>query len=164
MDALNLDLRATDIVALFETNKTQRQTFVTMVIDSLTNGDVDPLKIHLQVKCMEDIIADLKEDATYRELVLNAAQTNGKSFEYQNAKIEVREVGTKYDFSGCDDPVYNELAYQAKVSAAALKARETVLKAIPITGMVITDESTGETNKVYPPAKSSTTSVVVTLK
>lgn len=159
-----LDLRATDIVALFETNKTQRQTFVTMVIDSLNNGDVDPLKLHLQVKCMEDIIAALKEDATYRDHVLDAAQRNGKSFEYQHAKIEVREVGTKYDFSGCDDPVYHELAQQAKDAASALKGREAVLKAIPATGMVITDEATGETNKVYPPTKSSTTSVVVTLK
>lgn len=159
-----LDLRATDIVALFETSKQQRQTFVTMVIDSLTNGDVDPLKLHLQVKCMEDIIAALKEDATYKEQVLDAAQANGKSFEYQNAKIEIREVGTKYDYSKCDDPTYNELAQQNEATKAALKARETVLKAIPITGMVITDEATGETNKVYPPAKSSTTSVVVTLK
>jgi hypothetical protein len=41
---------------------------------------------------------------------------------------------------------------------------EDFLKKVPHTGLDIINEFTGEVNKVYPPAKSSTTSVAVSLK
>ncbi len=160
-----LNLAPTSVVALFETNKVQRQSFVTMLIDSLDNGNVDPLKIHLQVKCMEDIIKQLNESPTYKEAVLSKAQTYAsKEFDFINSKISIREVGTKYDFSNCEDPIYSQLETQSKELSEKLKQRAEFLKKAPSEGTVIVDEQTGETTKVFPPSKTSTTSVVVSLK
>lgn len=158
-----LQMQPSSIVALFQTDKQQRATFVTMLIDSITSGKVDPLQIHLQVKCMEDIIAQLKDAPEYKQSVLSAAEANGKSFAYQSAKVDIREVGTKYDYSQCNDTEINELTIQVDALNAKLKARQKFLQQAPIEGVNIVDVN-GEVKTVYPPAKSSTTSVVVTLK
>lgn len=159
------ELTTTSILSLFETNKEQRQDFAIRVVEALDNGSVDPLKVHLQVKCMEDIIKLLNANTRYKGHVLDAASTYGqKSFEYQNSKLEIKEVGVKYDFSKCEDPTLISLYSKQSEIDAAIKARETMLKTIPSKGMIITDDETGETFTAYPPAKSSSTSVAITLK
>lgn len=158
-------LTTTSILSLFETTKVERQDFATRVVEALDNGQVEPLKVHLQVKCMEDIIKLLNANTRYKSAVLEAAQVYGqKSFEFQNSKVEIKEIGTKYDFSKCSDPVLSSLYEQQGKIDEAVKARETMLKTISEKGMIITDEESGETFTVYPPAKSSTTSVAITLK
>ena len=52
-----LEMQPTSIVALFQTNKEQRQSFASQVIQSVTEGNVNPLNVHLQLKAMEDIIS-----------------------------------------------------------------------------------------------------------
>jgi hypothetical protein len=159
------ELTTTSLLALFETNKEQRMDFVLRVIDALDSGTVDPLKIHLQVKCMEGIVKGLNENTVYKSHVLDAAEKQGqKSFEFHNSKMEIKEVGVKYDFSKCEDVGLNAMYEKQVQLSEAIKQRETLLKSVPAKGMTITDEDTGETYTVYPPAKSSTTSVAVTLK
>lgn len=158
------ELTTTSILALFQTSKEERQSFTLSLINEIEQGSVDPLKIHLQVKCMEDIIKLLNSNTVYKKLVLEAAEKYGqKSFDYQNSKVEIKETGTKYDFDKCADPVYQMLSQRAESAAADLKQRETFLKTVPSKGIeLITDD--GEAVTVYPPSKSSTTSIAVTLK
>ena len=157
-------LSTISILSLFETNKDQRQSFALGVVNALDNGEVDPLKIHLQVKCMEDIIKLLNTNTNYKKSVLEAAEVYGqKSFEFQHSKVEIKEVGTKYDFSQCSDPVLERLHDQQKELNEAVKARETMLKTVPAKGLELVTED-GEVITVYPPSKSSTTSVAITLK
>lgn len=171
------ELTTTSILSLFETTKVERQDFVIGVVEALDNGNVDPLKIHLQVKCMEDIITQLTSmdekknkgsihfAKKYRDHLLTSVQAYGKkSFEFQNSKVEIKETGTKYDFSKCEDPILNGLYAKQAEFDLAVKAREAMLKTISEKGMIITDEESGETFTVYPPSKSSTTSVAITLK
>ena len=159
------ELSTTSILSLFETNKEQRQSFALAVVDALDNGNVDPLKVHLQVKCMEDIIKTLNANTNYRNAVLDAAGAYGqKTFEFQNSKVEIKETGVKYDYSKCEDVVLNRLYEESEKLAGIIKARETMLKATSEKGMTVVDELTGEAFTVYPPAKSSTTSVAITLK
>ena len=159
------EMTSTSILSLFETNKEQRQSFCLGVIEALDNGQVDPLKVHLQVKCLEDIIKQLNANSNYKLAVLDAATQQGqKTFEFQNSKFEIKEVGTKYDFSKCEDAVLVRLHSKQEELDKEVKARETLLKSVSPKGMIVTDEETGETFTVYPPSKSSTTSVAVTLK
>lgn len=159
------ELTTTSILSLFETTKVERQEFAIRVVEALDNGNVEPLKVHLQVKCMEDIIKLLNSNTKYKTHILEAAQVyNQKSFDFQNAKVEIKEMGTKYDFSLCNDPVLNGLYAKQCEFDALVKARETMLKTISEKGMIITDDESGETFTVYPPAKTSTTSVAITLK
>lgn len=158
------ELTTTSILSLFETNKEQRQDFAMRVVDSLDEGKAEPLKVHLQVKCMEDIIKLLNTNTRYKDHVLEAAKVYGeKSFQFQNSKVEIKEVGTKYDFSQCNDREIIELTEEQEKIAVKIKARETLLKALPLEGIDRVDEN-GEVVRIYPPSKSSTTSVAITLK
>lgn len=159
------ELTTTSILSLFETNKEQRQSFALGIIDALQAGEVDPLKVHLQVKCMESIIKLINENTIYKQSVLEAAEKHGqKSFEYMNSKVEIKEVGTKYDYSRCNDRQWELLDSNERSAAFYLKERESFLKTVPAQGLEIVDKITGEMVTIYPPSKSSTTSVAITLK
>ena len=158
------ELSTTNILSLFNTNKAQRATFVEDVIAKLEAEEVEPLKIHTYLKSIEDISKQLTDHKTYREYLLNAAEKHGKKFQYQNAEFSIKEVGTSYNFDNCNDPELVELLQQSESIKEKLKTRQDFLKKVPISGMAIIDESTGETYKVYPPFKTSTTAVAVSLR
>lgn len=172
-----IELSTTSILSLFETDKEQRKSFVWGVVQALENGQVDPLKVHLHVKCMEKIIEGLtstdekknKDTAAaakrYRELVVEAAEKFGtKEFEFMNAKVKIGETGTKYDYSQCGDPELAEWAKQHKELSDKIKARQELLQKVSEKGMPMIYENTGEVFTAYPAAKSSTTNVIITLK
>lgn len=159
------ELTTTSILSLFETTKEQRQSFALGIIDALQAGEVDPLKVHLQVKCMESIIKLLNENTIYKQSILEAAEKHGqKSFEYMNSKVEIRETGVKYDFEKCNDKEWEFLDSHSKAIDNDLKEREKFLKTVSAKGLEIVDKFTGELVTIYPPSKSSTTSVAITLK
>ena len=159
------ELSTTSILSLFETDKQQRESFVNDLINRIDNGEIDPLRVHLQVKCVEDITKLINSNTNYKSAVLEASENQGqKSFQFHNAKFEIKEVGVKYDFSKCEDIVLNRLYDEQERINKLVKYRETMLKTVSENGMIVTDEETGETFTVYPPSKSSTTSVAVTLK
>lgn len=149
-------------LSLFETSKAERQEFAIQVTNNLMEGLADPLKVHLQVKCMEDIIKQLTSNSVYKDLVVTEAQKYGKSFEQFNAKFEVKEMGVKYDYSNCEDPILRDLEDKLADIEKQLKDRQTMLKTVPESGMEIVCNE--ELVKVYPPSKSSTTTVTVNLK
>jgi hypothetical protein len=149
-------------LSLFETTKENRQNFVSQLIDGLNNGYADPLKIHLQVKCMEDLIKRITSSDEYKEYCLTEAAKYGRSFEYHNSKFEVKEMGIKYDYTKCNDPVLWDIEVRMIELENKLKERQKFLKSVPLSGVQIL--SNDELVTIYPPTKISTTSVSVTLK
>ena len=148
-------------LSLFETTKAERQDFAQSVVNGLKEGLSDPLKVHLQVKCMEDLIKQITSHPDYKDLTLNEAAKYGKSFEHYNAKFEIKEMGVKYDYSNCGDPIYNQLAEELAELEKKVKDRQAFLKAVqPGTELLIEDEVI----VLYPPIKTSTTSITVNLK
>lgn len=155
-------LTTTSILGLFQTDKAQRFSFVRDVINRILVGDADPIKVHLQVKAMEEIIKEITSDPQYRDALLDESAKYGRTFERYNGKFSIKETGTRYDYSQCGDPDLAEL-YQKKAELdAKIKAREAFIKMLPVEGIDIVTED-GELRKIYPPAKSSTTSVTVSL-
>lgn len=159
-----VEMTPISILRLLETTKEQRSTFVTGVLDKLEQGSVDPLETLLQIKCMEELVKQLTGNDVFRNYVLEAAQKEGKSFAFHNAKFDIRETGVKYDFSRCGDVQWELMDSQINGLKEQVKARETFLKTVPVAGLLVTDEFSGETTKIFPPSKISTTSVAVTLK
>jgi hypothetical protein len=157
-----MNLITTTDLSLFETTKAERQDFAQSVIKGIKDGLSDPLKVHYQVKCMEDIIKNITGDAEYKSMTLDEAAKYGKTFDHYNAKFEVKEMGVKYDYSVCNDPVYNKLKAQLTVLEDEVKSREKYLKAIPTTGVETLLED--EVITLYPPNKTSTTTITVNLK
>jgi hypothetical protein len=129
------------------------------------------------MKCIEEVVKQLTSMPAYKAIVLDDAEKHGKSFQYHNAKVDIREVGVKYDYSGCGSSILAELYRKQEAINDEIKEWEAYLKAIPASGVVnfvqkryenpdgsVVIESTGEVETHYPPAKTSTTSVAVTLK
>ena len=163
-------ITSTNILSLMETTKEQRTSFVNDVITRIENGEVDALKIHCQVKSMESILELFTDKKTatgkaYSGLVLEeASKQGGKSFDFYNAKFQIKEAGTVYDWTVCEDMELNDLLIKLDVIKSDIKSKQEFLKNVKPEGMLITDEATGDTYKVYPPSKSSTTVVSVSIK
>jgi hypothetical protein len=153
-------ITTTGILSLLETNKEQRKSFTEDLVTRLSNGEINPLHCHMQLKCMEEVVTNTIKDERYSKMLLDEAEKHGKSFEMYNAEFQIKETGTKYDYSICEDVVYNELMKQKEDIEAKIKARQKFLQNIPESG--IADPDNG--NMIYRAAKSSTTSVTTKLK
>jgi hypothetical protein len=74
----------------------------------------------------------------------------------------VKEVGVSYDYSS--DRVWAELNKTVAEATATRKAQESLLRTIPYEGRIMMDEGTGEEYRVYPPAKSASDGVTLSVK
>lgn len=171
----NLQVDTKEVLGLFDTNKEQRKIFIAEVVQNMREGNADPLKVHLQVKAMEEIITGLTSTdekknknfalaIDYKNMLLEAAEKHGKKFTLHNAEFSIKEVGTVYDWTKCEDPELNAMLLAMDELKEKIKAKQDFLKTLSVEGLMITKEESGDTFKVYPPAKSSTTSVAVSLK
>lgn len=172
----SLQLSPESILPLFDTTKEQRSQFVEQIVAAIEDGQFDPLKIHVQIKAMEDIITGLTSTdekknkrniefaRKYKAIVLDASEKHGKSFQIHNSGFKITETGVKYNYSDCNDSIINDLYAEMESLKAAISERELFLKNAPISGVMIVDQETGETTTIYPPSKTSTTSVTITLK
>ena len=129
-----MNLSVTNL-SLFETSKVERQSFTEAIVHNLMEGLADPLKVHLQVKCMEDIIKQITSNPVYRDIVVTEAAKYGKTFEHQNAKFEIKEAGIKYNYENCGDPILQSLEQKFDAIENEIKERQKFLKAIPESGM-----------------------------
>lgn len=169
-----VQLSAPAILSLFQTDKAQRSSFVQKLVEAIEDGDINPLDAHLQLKAMEDIINSLtnKDEAKnklnheyakrYHSLLMEEVDKHGKQFEYHQSKITIGEVGTKYDYSVCNDPELEEMQKQLEEMQGKVKAKQKFLQTLPEEGIQkVTEE--GEVIMLYKPTKTSTTSLKVTL-
>lgn len=145
-------------------DKDLRTSIVNDTLAKVHNGEIDPLELHISLKNIEAICKAVSEDKAYKSAVLEKVENNGKSYEYSNAKIDIREVGVKYDYLNCNDIHLIELQAKLDEFAKDVKTRQDFLKGVPTKGLDVVDTDTGETYTIYPPTKTSTTSTVVTLK
>jgi hypothetical protein len=149
-------------LSLFETTKGERYAFAQSVVNNAKEGLINPLKLHLQVKCLEDLIKQITSNPDYKELTLDEAYKYGKAFEQFNAKFEIKEMGVKYDFTTCGDPIMNGLLEQQETLEQQIKERQKFLKGIPSEGLQTLIED--EVVTLYAPVKTSTTTISVNLK
>ena len=153
-----------ELIKFNHTTKEQRSEVVREMMEEILNGRVNPLELHLRLKAAEEVIKALTSMPAYKGILLDEAAKYGKSFQYQTAKVEVKEVGVKYDFTNCGSSRLADLYKQQAEIDARIKELETYHKALPPSGIEVLDPVSGEVETHYPPAKSSTTSVAFTLK
>jgi hypothetical protein len=149
-----------ELIKFNHTTKEERSQLVREIFDEVLNGRINPLELHLRLKSAEEVIKQLTGLEPYKAILLDEAQKHGKSFQYHTAKVDIRETGVKYDYSGCGNSKLAALYDQQK----EIEAIETYHKGLPSAGVQVVLSETGEVETHYPPAKTSTTSVAVTLK
>ncbi|CAB4126229.1 hypothetical protein UFOVP153_19 [uncultured Caudovirales phage] len=111
---------------------------------------------------MEELLKQIKGNKDLKNAIRDEVAKYGKEYKSDTVKIELAEVGTKYDFSQCGDSELKDLYETLEQIKAKVEEREKFLKNLPLSGLdVITDD--GEVVHVYPPSKSSTSSYKVTI-
>lgn len=156
------EITTSSLVSLFDTTKEERISFVQDLVNRVTDGHLDPIKAHYSLKCMEEILKNILNDKNYKDCVLTEAEKHGKKFQYKNSELQIKEAGVKYDYSHCNHHLLLQLQNQVDALNDQIKAYQDLLKKVPADGMEIVIED--EVVRVYPPAKSSTTTLTVTLK
>lgn len=131
----------------------------------VTDGDISPISAYVQMKSLGAVIDNFLKDKDVKEAAIAECEKYGKGEtpSFKGATMKVGETGVKYDFTVCGDPVWNTLNEQLEHLREQMSQREKYLKTLSFTKTEI-DEATGEIYTLYPPARQSTTSVIVTYK
>lgn len=152
-------MEALSVINLLPDTNSQVKTFSEMIINEVKSGNVDPLKLKAQLKFIEKSFELI--DKGIREHYLDEASKYGKNFELHGFKITYSEnISPKYDYSECNDPVWNDLNEMIKKLSEQKKDRETFLKSVQ--GHVeVPDQETGEMAVVIAPTKKSSTGLIM---
>jgi hypothetical protein len=132
------------------------------IIAAIQSGEVNPLDLKLQVKAIESVLETIKPILD-KEARNEAEKFGAKSFDRLGAKVELFEAATKYDYSMCNDDEYKDLLVEQEKLKLKIKQREKFLQAID-GKMTLVVEGTGEVVTVFPPTKSSTSTIKITLQ
>lgn len=130
------------------------------VMEIIDNGRI--LEAVELVSVMEQFIKEVKANPEYIDSVRTEVEKYGKIKETESMKIELAEVGVKYNFDVCGDPIIKDLQWQLDNLEAKVKERKEFLKTVPLGGMSLVMDD--EIVTVYPPSKSSTSSYKTTIK
>jgi len=143
------------------TKETIKEQSLGLLAD-LDNGHITPLQLASQLKFVEDIITNVKEEL--RQRVVSEQSKYGKErMTYKGAAFDIKEAGIKYDYSHCNDTIWDDLKQQLDDLNVKIKEREAFLKTLR-ERLTYVDESTGEIVTIYPPQKKSTTTYSITWK
>ena len=129
-------------------------------ISAVIEGEIDPITAHINISKMENAIKAFKANDQVRDITLRELSKYGKKQTFGDCTLEEVEAGVKYDYSACGDSELAEMYKMRLLLDESIKQREAFLKTIPIAGIVIPE--TGEL--VYPPAKTSKTTIKTTFK
>lgn len=127
-------------------------------VEAVTEGYVEPLTAYLNVARMERAISIFKQNERVQDIVLRERAKYPKQQRFGDCTLEEVEAGVRYDFAECNDARLEALYAMRKSLDADIKERETILKALPASGMA--DPDTGEI--LYPPVRTSKTTIKTT--
>lgn len=132
------------------------------VIESVRAGEINPLTVLIQLRAMqkasERILKEIQPN-----LMKEAELYPEKEFDFMGNSISKAEHGAKYNYSVCNDPVYNQRLRIVEEATEQLKERENFLKAVKAK-FTLLDEGTGEVVEIYPPVKTSKAGLNVSIK
>ena len=141
--------------------KAEINTYSKAAICEILDGEVDVLKAYKHMSAIQETFEAIKKDKNVKELAVTEALKHGKSFDYYGCNYQVKETGVKYDYSECGDSCLDDLYDELARLKQQIKERENFLKSLK-PEMEIADAASGEL--LNAPSKTSTTTVVVTIK
>ena len=146
-----------------ELTKSQIKIVCKDIVDRIseTGNAIESMEM---ISKMENFVKELRSNKELIEMVRDEVSKYGSKglVTASGVKIELAEVGVKYDYSQCNDYEYSCLLEQKLFLDEKLKERENFLKMLPKSGTSIITEL-GEVIMVYPPSKSSTSSIKTTI-
>lgn len=140
--------------------KTNISEQAALMAQLVKDGELNPLDAAVKAKA---IIASCEEFLSQiNDYVVDEVAKYGKSTSALGAKIEVRETGVKYDFTGSE--AWNKIKSEEDRIAEKRKQVEAIAKNCPSgSELQWTDIDTGEMLSIQVAAKSSKTSFAITI-
>lgn len=151
-----------ELLTLMASTSTQCDVFSDGVIESVQRGEINPLTVLVQLRAMKQASERILKEI-HDNIMREADKYPGNEFEFSGNKITKSEHGTRYDFSNCGDPVYEQRLKIANEATEQLKERENFLKAVKAPFSLL-DEGTGEVAQILPPTKKSTSGLNVSIR
>ena len=145
----------------FPANKTEIKQMSQQLIDTVIDGDVDPIKQVVYATAIRDVVKNFLDSRDVKDLTIREIAKYGNSASAYGATLTSKEGGVKYDYSVCNDPVYAEMVFQLSELKDKMKEREEYLKHLPELGQTVVNEETGEVSKIYRPARMATETIQV---
>lgn len=144
----------------FLPTKSNIEALANNISELANNGEVDVLKLAVQLTAVAKACEQAKEKLN--EAILTELDKHGKGTEVLGAKVEKKEVGTKWDYSQSE--AWVAVKKREDNVAEQRKAIEQIAKNVPEgSEMQYTDMETGETLVVKRGVKTSKSSFAVTL-
>jgi len=145
-----------------EINKTTLKRMASTTMEELMeNGRI--IEAADMIAKMEFFMKELKNNPEYVDyLRYEVAKYGGAHTTPSGTRIELAEVGTKYDYVFCEDDILNDLVISRLALEEQIKERQDFLKNLPSEGIEIISRY-GEVKRIYPPSKSSTSSIKCTI-
>ncbi len=137
--------------------KIQRERFFLDVFDDIESGNQNPLQIWSALKNLELIVSEAM--ALAKEIVIEELTKNGGRDACFGVQFLVKEAGVKWHYDRTNDGLLTSIQSELSDVDNKLKERQTFLKNIPKEGLDLIDHTTGDCTKVYPPYKTSTTTI-----
>lgn len=145
-------------------NKFDQQMLANDIILPVIEGEVNPIETYIKARSMLEALKIVTDDDRIKDLVITEVEKYGNKTEYNSASLQVKDVGVKYDYSVCNDQIYNDLLYMLNDIKEQIKIREKLLSKIPSDGATIVYEQTGEVRTIYPPIKQGSQGITITFK
>jgi hypothetical protein len=98
------------------TDRFDQNKVITESIDSILNGEIDPLKALAKLKHLENIIDAIKQDPQVTELISTELGKYSKGEKATAYGFEVAMSSKRtYDFKNCGDPQFEKLENDLKL-------------------------------------------------
>lgn len=155
----NKTISALDSNSFLKLSKVDLKGRAEQAVQAVKDGWVDPIEASIMIKKTEAVLDYMKEEI--KPLALSKMVEKSNSL--YGVDITKSMFGVKYDYSVCQDPIWDELNLQKIDLDKALKAREAFLKTLEKPKKELIEE-TGEVVTLYPPIKTGTEGLTLKVK
>lgn len=155
----------------FTPSKSDLGNFQERIRLSVLDGSLSALEVMAKVKTAQKYIEAVIGDGDrnkgipeVKELARSEAEQYGdKVFHYRGLEVQLRELGSRNDYAGTQDPEWANLQEELVELKARIKTRESYLASLTAP-VDYTDQNTGEVVTITPPVKKSTSGLMFSLR
>ena len=133
--------------------------FSTLLIEEVENGKISAIKFKAILQLAIDTLTAVKDSSIVRKAVIDEIDLEGGELKGSYFVAKKGEHGVKYDYSNCGYANWSDAKNEEEKAKTKRTDAESTLKAHKEAWVC---EATGEV--VYPPTKTSTTNVSITIK
>jgi len=129
------------------------------IVFAVADGIDDPAETYFKVRKAKELFDEAEKNLKpyIDEIKFNKGEN------YFGCEIVEKEMGVKYDYSSCNDQVWNELNEKMVKLSKEIKDREIFLKGIS-TPLDCFNAETGETFQITAPIKSGKLGKAITIR